>query len=166
MTADEDAEFRRTRATLDAAIAEAVVLRGDTTLPSAESGPDEVLPSLVGVRQSLDRVEALLVTATRIRAIAQRSVEASQAAVDDKWDKRIVETSRSTGEFVGPRERYAHVNLFVVSERRVVRQATERLSVANEAVDVLRIIQRGLDGVRLDHHRLIAGMVFESSLER
>lgn len=146
-------------------VEEAVVLRAGAHLPDAATpGPVELRGALVDCRGRLDRIDELLVASTKLRAAAHRQATSARAAADDQWDQAAQRVPAV--EFASARERAAQVNLFVVSFQRAARQAEEALSVATEGYDVLRTIQRGIDGLRMDLHRMLTAITFESGLER
>jgi hypothetical protein len=158
--------------------AEAVELRfgaagdplGAVGLPPTESGPQQVLESLLRVRSRLDRVEALAVRATRARGRLQRASQAAKAQAGEAWDREIARVRSSPvrrgDEFTGPRERYAEANLATLVEQRTERQSSLLLVSADTAVDAIRQCQRGLDSLRQDHIAVMRSYQFESHLER
>lgn len=147
----------------EAWIREAVELRRTIRLPSYELGTAEAIESLSCVRQALDRVEALMVTATRLRAEVARRSETATAIAQDAWDE-AAKNSR-IGEYSSARERAADANLRTLGQLRDQRQRAEQLSIAKEAVDILYIIHRGIDGIRMDLHRVLGSMTVQRSLE-
>lgn len=158
------------RAALSSYVAEALNLRFSGALPTSAASVADMLDALLDVRQRLDRVEELLTKVIRLRARVHRAATLTTATVDESWD-RAVQAQRtapvSRGDnFSGPRERYAEANLTVLEERRAARIATELASHADEAHDVIRLVHRGLDGVRHDHLTILRAVQFETSLDR
>lgn len=146
-------------------ITEGVALRAGAQLPDAPTpGPAELREALVDCRGRLDRVDELLVFSTRLKAAASRHAVSSRAAHEDKWDQAAARVPAI--EYQSSRDRAAQLNLLIVATTRAARQADEQLSLATEAYEVLRTLQRGLDGLRMDLHRMLTAITFESGLER
>lgn len=140
---------------------------GESLVPDQGSSP--VLNGLLSVRARLDRLEELLASATRARGRAARATAIAKAVSDDAWDSQSqVELQRTQrhGEFVAPRERYANSNLETLNQKRDFRAAERLQHCADEAYEVIRLVYRGLDGVRQDHLAVIRALSFESHLER
>lgn len=149
----------------EAWIAEAVQLRSEVDMPIGWApGPADLRDLLTQVRARQDRVDELVVNTTRLRAAASRAAVAAKAELDDKWDAAAARVPAS--DFQTGRDRQAQINLLIVGTARAARQADEKLSRASEAVDVLRVVQRSLDGFRIDVHRLLQALTIEQSLER
>lgn len=158
------------RAVLAGYITEALDLRfsGESLKPGAS--PAEVLDNLYGVRLRLDRIEELHARALRVKARAQRAATLATATADDAFD-RAAQTRRTApvirgDEFSSARERTAEANLATLDERIAARQATDLAHHTDEAVDVIRLVHRGLDGVRHDLHTVLRAMTLETNLER
>ena len=146
-------------------ITEAVALRAGAYLPDTPVvGPQQLREALLDVRARLDRVDELFVSCTQLRAASQRQTTALRANAEDQWDQ--VAKRLPAVEYQSGRERAAQINLHTVAVVRLVRQADEALSHVSEGYDVLRTISRGLDGLRMDLHRMLTAMTFESGLER
>lgn len=150
-------------------VSEALNLR-QVEPPPVLAGPAELSAYLVDARGRLDRVEEHLSLALRIRATVQRSLANATATADDAWDVAIT-TRRSAplvrgDEYSSARERYAEANLATLDARKAVRRLTDLASRCDEAVDVLRLCHRGLDGVRHDALTMFRALAFESHLER
>lgn len=149
---------------------EALDLRFAGGLPGPQSAPKQILDALLDVRRRLDRVEALLGRAVRIRARCARASAAAKAAADDAWD-RAAQRGRSApvargDEFSSARERHADANLAVLDERRAAREAAGLADHADEAVEVLRLAHRGLADLRQDVMAILRALQFESHLDR
>jgi hypothetical protein len=155
------------KTTLDGWCAEVTALRFGITLPATESGPGEVLSTLVAVRANLDRVEGLLARVHHLKARAERAVAAAEAIHQDAWDQASATTGKSRGtDYSGARERYADNNLATLAQKRTVRRSVESLSMVEEAYEVIRMHHRGIDGVRMDIHRIVSALSIEYSIDR
>jgi hypothetical protein len=157
--------------TLDQFVNEARDLRtGIPTMPGTQAAPHEVHEYLLDVRRRLDRVEHLLATASRVRAHARRFAARDAQAAEDDWDDAVLKVRsapvRRGDEFSSARERAAEANLASMTARRTARDSAENAALADECVEVLRLIHRGLDGVRHDTLTLLRLLQFESHLER
>lgn len=168
MTADD------IRTTVEAYIAEALELRVAVEVPAPGSDPKRVLESLLSTRQRLDRVEELLHRALRIRHRVQRSLTIVRAQHDDARDTALTNAKQQRGgpvtrdndQYTSAQERNAEANLATLELRRTLRQAEEVASYCDEAVDLLRLAHRGLEGVRVDHMTIVRSTQFESTLDR
>lgn len=159
MTTDE------VKALVEPWITEAVALRRQCDLPTVGvPGAHEVRQALVTTRTCLDRIDELLLLAVRFRSSASRAAVAASAMADDAWDEAARRTP--SVQYQSAREHAAMINLTTTSQLRQQRQATECLSVATEAHDVLKAVQRSTDGVRMDLHRMTTSLQFESNLDR
>lgn len=168
---EDPAGAEEVRARLGEFIEEAFALRFQLGEWPANAAPAEVLARLLDIRSRLDRVDELLFRAVRIKSEVGRVHTRAHVAAEAAWDQASVATRRApavrgSGEFTGPRERYAEANLATLGQRRSSRQAEEVKSFADEAVEVLRIAQRGLDGARQETLQMLRSLQFESNLER
>ncbi len=155
---------------VDTFLAEANQLRAVDPLPDTQAPPHEVHAYLLDVRRRLDRLEEILALATRARAVAKRKATLATAKADEDWDSAVLTIRnrpvRRGDEYSSARERAAEANLECLLARRAARRATESLSHADELVDVLRLLHKGLDGVRQDTLTTLRLVQFESHLER
>lgn len=167
---DWDLEAAKTRETLNSYIEEVYRLRFNADVSKPGEGPSEILARLMTTRKSLDRIEELFMSCLRVKAKANRMKDSAQATVEDEWDQAVMNTRSATvvrgSDMIGPRERYANANLATLATRRNARSVAELASVADEAVDVIRVAYRGLDSVRQDLNTVLRTLQFESSLER
>lgn len=152
-------------------VTEARTLRaGLDPLPGSESAPADIVEYLRNVRARIDRVEHLLTTTVVLRGRAVRVATARTQDADDDWDEAIVRVRsapvRRNDEYSSARERNAEANLATLEARRVAREAAEFQHLCEEAVEALRLIHRGLDGVRHDTLTVLRLAQFESHLER
>lgn len=162
------------RTTVEGYIAEALELRVGVEVPAPGSDPKHILESLLAARQRLDRVEELLHRALRIRHRIQRSLTVVRAQHDDARDAALTDArqqrggpvTRDTDQYSSAQERAAAANLATLELRRFLRQTEEVASYCDEAVDLLRLAHRGLEGVRMDHMTIVRSTQFESTLDR
>lgn len=134
-----------------------------------DSGPQEVLKSLLSVRARLDCTEELMSRVIRARGRVSRAMAAAKAVAEDAWDSQVkVEREKSSrhGEFEAPRERYANANLETLNQKRDLRAAERLMSSVDEAHAVIQLVYRGLDGVRQDHLAILRTMQYQSHLEQ
>ncbi len=154
---------------LDDAVTEAIKLRADAGL-AGTLDPVELSATLRDVRGRQDRIEELLRNTMRLRARIQRAAQLKQHALDDATDTALHERRGAAvtpgGEFSSARERTAEANLVTIDLRFAARDAQQLAHRCDEAVEVLRLTHRGLDGVRQDVHALLRATAFESHLER
>lgn len=147
---------------------EALELRMGAGLPPADATTGQLLAALLGVRQRLDRMEALLADVLQLRAVAARQHTAVRIIVDDAWDQAAV-GARNAGvrdEYSSAKERAAAANLQVLDERRLERVADRQLRRCDEAVEFIRLRLRGLQEVRQDILAVIKIRQFETAMER
>lgn len=160
---------------LDQAVEEALKLRFGAAVPAFDADPAVVLAALQDARRRLDRVEELLAASLRIKAAAERDRSLAQARLDDEWDTKINEARdgrrgvaviRERDEFSSAKERVAEANLATLELRRTAREATDIHTQCAAQVDVLRLVHRGLDGIRHDLLTTLRTLAFESTLDR
>lgn len=157
--------------TLDELIEEARTLRaGIGAMPGTEAAPVDVHEYLLDARRRLDRVEQILSSAIRVRARVRRAHAEASAEVEDAWDEAITRIRsspvRRNDEYSSAKERAAEANLHTIAVRRAARLTADALSRAEEAVEVLRLLHKGLDAARYDALVLLRLVQFESHLER
>jgi hypothetical protein len=151
---------------IETLVIEAVDLRHQVKFPTVVT-PDSLVLSVVHLRQAFDRVEAILVMMTRLRGRLAAELAVAQAEQEGAWDRAATASSRSGSQrdFSGPRERYAEFNLAAFKEKTALRHAELRYKEVDVAVDVIRILHRGIDSVRSDIHIAMRAMNLESRLE-
>ncbi len=158
------------QAAADVYLREARALRAVDPLPDAQAPPHEVHGYLLDVRRRLDRLEQILALATRARALAKRTATEALTTADEAWDEACMKIRtnpvRRGDEYSSARERAAEANLACLSTSRAARRAAESLAHADELLDVLRLLHKGLDGVRQDTLTTLRLVQFESHLER
>lgn len=151
-------------------VRESLELRVLAEMPVTDSAPAEVLGSLRDVRRRLDRTEEILARAVRLKARAHRAATLANASADDAWDQAIRRTRaapiQAGGEYSSARERHAEANLAILDLRHAARRATDLAHHCDEAVDVIRLAHRGLEGARQDTLAVLRAYAFESHLER
>jgi hypothetical protein len=156
---------------LDDMMAEARTLRsGLEAMPGTAAAPHEMHDYLLDVRRRLDRIEQLVAIITRIRGNARRFCATAAAHAEEAWDEAITRIRsapvRRGDEFSSARERAAEANLATITERRAAQDAADAAAWCDETYDHLRLLYRGLDGVRHDTLQLLRLLQFESHLER
>lgn len=147
-------------------VKQALELRYSRTLPAVEEGLQGSLHALLDCRQALDRVEELLSKAQRLRAELSRQENAARTLYDDAWDQRSRETAKTAREYVSAKERHADISLDVMALAISARQKATLLSHVDEAESVIRLTHRGLDGLRMDIHRMMGAYSHQSYVEQ
>lgn len=151
-------------------VAEALATRYNAGLPEVGADPRTLLESLQHARRSLDRVEELLTQTMRLRAATQRVASHAGNEFDDAWDQAAVARKNAPvihgGEFSSARERTAEANLATLDLRNTARRAGDLAHRCDEAVDLIRLAHRGLEGLRQDHLAILRHLQFESTLDR
>lgn len=155
--------------TLASLMKEAVSLRFQGQLPGSQAGPLEVLESLLECRKRADRIEGLYLQALTIKGTLSRRSALDKAEADDEWAESLIRVRNSptykSNSYAGPREKYAEADLETLDQRRKARKSGELLSLADEAVDVIRTTLTGLNNTRQDHISWIRSLQFMSTLE-
>lgn len=157
---------------MDPLVAEARELRSTLPpMPDTHASVADMHDYLLDVRRRMDRIEYIVGLVARIRAAVKRLAVSTGEAADDAWDEAIVAVRnkpvrRANEEYSSARERAAEANLDIFAIRREARNAAENLAHADEALDAVRLIHRGLDGVRHDTLTVLRLVQFESSMER
>jgi hypothetical protein len=155
--------------TLASLMKEALSLRFQGELPGAQAGPLEVLESLLECRKKADRVEGLYLQALTIKGTLSRRSALHNAEAEDEWAEALIKVRNSPiykqDSFAGPREKYAEADLATLEFKRQARKSAELLSLADEAVDVIRTTLTGLNNTRQDHISWIRSLQFMSTLE-
>lgn len=147
---------------------EVIELRMGAVLPGAYASTQDLLDSLLDVRQRVDRVEEIFGNVLRLRASSARKHAAVRIQVDDAWDEAAVRQRSSSvrDEYSSAKERTAATNLEVLDLRRLERTADGDTRRCDEAVEFVRLRYRGLTDVRQDLLTIIKARQFESSLDR
>jgi hypothetical protein len=157
-------------AVCDDIIREALELRFGAKLPVHPAAPSAVLEALFDVRHRLDRVDELLAKAIRIAGTVQDGQAIASAQHDDAWDREITRLRNSPvrqgDEYSTARERHAVANLAVLDLRHKVRTADDVVRKCERAVSLVRLVNRGLEGVRQDLRTWLDGLKYESHLDR
>lgn len=135
-------------------------------MPSAAAGPEELHGALVQARSRLDRLEELLYQAVTLKdSVTSLAFRAEQAA-EDAWDDLAKKNRGRGGEYEGAQERYAVWRVQTRALRAPARVYREAADLASSAEHRVRIMHRGMDGVRLDLHRRMGNVPVERSLDR
>lgn len=128
--------------------------------------PAQTVAALQEVRKRLDRVELILVTLVRVRGLAHTGMTAAQHKADDQWDAAAYKAQQgSQRDYQGPRERYANFNLDSLPAQRERRDAEATYKEVDTAVEAVRIMHRGLDGIRSDLTTMLRAMSVQERLE-
>lgn len=159
---------------LDSNLTEAIGLRFQGELPTFDADPAELVAALQDIRRRLDRVEELVARGLRLKGRADRLRALTTAQAEDAWDKKIDElrgtrrgpVSRDRDEYSSAKERYAEANLATLDLRAAARQANDTANQVSSHVELLKHLQRGLDGTRHDINTALRTLAFESTLDR
>lgn len=166
------------RETLKGWLIEAVTLRGE--LLQGEDGlapysdlvsPFQIVEQLTYVRRTLDRLEELLVKAIRAKAQLARGHRIKKDQLQQAWDTHVSDQSPTrrrvlTQEYVTGKEKFAEANLATLELQRTERKSLELLSFAEETLEVIKVIHRGLNDIRQDLLAQVRAIQVESQLER
>lgn len=126
--------------------------------------PQHIRIALLDVRARLDRIEEILSNFIRLRGATVRQAVAARHAAGDAWDAHAVAARR--GDYEGAKERYAQWSVATLDEQRSARQAEKQQSVLDEAVEIVRLVYKGLDATRYDLHVLLRSISIELPGER
>lgn len=158
---------------LRAWLEEALELRGSLGLAAYDDlvAPFQITEQLSNVRMRLDRIEELLIKSVRARAALKRAVRISQDELQDAWDTHVtnqspVKRAVLTQEYVTGKEKFAEANLATLELRRAERKSQELLSFAEETLEVIRTVHKGLNDIRQDLLSQVRAIQVESQLER
>lgn len=161
------------RDTLRAWLEEALELRGSLGLAPYDDlvAPFQITEQLTNVRARLDRVEELRIKAVRAKASVKKAHQKVKDELQDAWDSHVTNTSAVrrpvlTQEYVTGKEKFAEANLATFEQRKAERKSGELLSFAEETLEVIHIIHRGLNDIRQDLLSQVRSIQIESQLER
>lgn len=152
--------------TVEDLVVEAIELRSQVYFPATVT-PDSLVRAVQDCRKCIDRAEAILVLLTRLRGRKFAAMTSALHQFDDAWDKAATthRAASSALDYSGPRERYSEFNLSSMTEKRAHRIAEQEWKEVDVAVDAVRVIHRGIDGVRGDLHVALRAMNLETRLE-
>ncbi len=158
------------KAVCDGIAEQALDLRFGVKIPVHPAAPSVVFDALLDVRSRLDHVDELLAKALRMHAAVQDALSLATAQHADAWDTEIDRLRNSPvrrgDEYATARERHAAANLATMELQHKVR-ATERVArQCQSAVDLVRLVNRGLEGVRQDLRLWLDGLKYEAHLDR
>lgn len=147
---------------------EVETLRAGCVLPGPHTSPQDVLNCLLDVRQRLDRTEELYRLTLMLRNAVHRSWTTHRHAVEDAWDTAATESRKGAvrDEYSSAKERQAMTNLAVLDLRRSERELGDAARVADEHVETIRLMHRGLADIRQDVLAILRAQQFESTLDR
>lgn len=158
------------RAVCEGIIEEALELRFGVKLPVHPAAPAAVLEVLLEVRARLDRVDELLAKSLRMAGAIQDSQALATAQHDEAWDREVTASRnapvRQGDEYSSARERHAAANLAVLELRRKQRATEDVVRICERTVSLVRLVNRGLEGVRQDLRVWLDGLRYESHLDR
>lgn len=140
---------------------------GKLSLPLPSLGTGAILNSLLRVRSRLDRVDELVAKVTQAQYRIARAEASAKFDAEEAWD-RAAQRNRAAnvGQFTTGKERAADASLDSFEQKRTAHQASRLVSVATEALAVIKHAYWGLNALREDHNTLLRTLQFESSLER
>lgn len=154
-------------------LTEALKLRGELGLASYDDleAPFQITEQLANVRGRLDRIEELLINAIRAKAQITRAHRSVKDELQLAWDTHVSDQSPTrrrvlTQEYVTGKEKFAEANLATLEQQRAERKILELLSFAEETLEVIRVIHRGLNDIRQDLLSQVRAIQVESQLER
>ncbi len=152
---------------LDSWTSEALQLRFAGPALKPGYGPSDVLDSLLELRQRLDRVEELVFKAVQLRGRVKLSTDVAVATAQDAMD-RVVQAARDRGEqYVTAAEKVAEANLATRDQRLDAREAIALSGRCDDAVEMLRLVYKGLEANRQDHLAILRTLqAFESGQDR
>ena len=138
--------------------------------PSAGAPPEAFYNVLLTVRANLDRMEELLSRAMQAHTWARGQEHSMADTAQDAWDHAAGQDAARAAyagqDYESAKERHARINLKVLPATKVAREAARQSDLCRYAVDQIRLLYQGLDGVRRDIHRVLSYFPLESNLER
>lgn len=117
------------------------------------------------LRNGLDRLEVILSDSMRLKAKAEILKQRAVADVEDAEVEAIGQKNPKS-DFQSARESGIMMNTKTLTQRKVLRQASEAFVEASSAVDIVRNFHRGLDGKRSDIIAAMRSITFLSSYEK
>jgi hypothetical protein len=139
------------RVDLELLIENSVETRLKFQTPEFGAGPVELHSASVNVQMILTELETALSTAIRAKAKIDRQEVRVRLVWQEKFDRALTKKNVSFGsEFTSGKEKAAEANLASFEEARVLRKIQEDQSLANEAVEIIRLHYYGLDKARQD----------------
>lgn len=153
---------------LSGLVGSAKSIRNTPSVPGPEADPGEVMDSLLNHRMCHDRLEEIYLKILHIRGGVHRKLKEAESSRDLEWAKALMVVKRTPArvdEFVGPRERYAEADLSVLELKIRVRQLEDLSLAADEALESVRVMLRGIDSTRQDHITWLRTLQFQSHLE-
>lgn len=141
-------------------------LRFDPLPDITEANPGALFAAMLATRARLDRLEGILGRLTGMRGQAHRAKSAAEALFQEAWDEKCVASQTSRVEYTAAKERYADIGVATIAPAREARRRTHAASLVDDAYETVRLYHRGLDGVRMDIHRVYGALVVERSIDR
>lgn len=116
-------------------------------------------------RNGLDRLEVLLSDSMRLKALAETQKNKATWDVEDA-EIRVSEQKVPKADYQSARDAGVTLNAKTLTERKVLRKATEAFTEAQTAVDIIRNFHRGLDSRRRDIDLAMKATTFVSAYEK
>lgn len=138
------------------------------TAPGIDGTPHTVHSALIDARARLDQLEQILSQAMDLKQASAMEATALEQAAQDAWDK-VADDARKRGlrdQYEGAQEKYATWRLKTREQHLAARHARAVADIAATCEAKVRMYYRGLDGARMDLHKRLSALAFESSLER
>lgn len=130
-------------------------------------GPEAVRADLLRARMRQDRVDELLSTVMRARGRIDRVKREAAQQAQEAYDRANQDNAaRRRASFTSAKERDSDANLDTIEQRRTAFEAERLASFADECERIIRNKSFELGGMRDDLKKVLAGLQFESSLER
>lgn len=153
------------REKLEVVVVESFGLRFDPELaPKVEDGPPDLHEKLIRTRANLDRVEQLYADALKAQRDIREVLNNAKHNQEDAWNDAAVKGRQP--EYSSAKEREANYSLASMEFKIKLRRAQSASNEVEFVVEHLRLMQRGLDGLRRDIELLVRAKSLSTSLER
>lgn len=120
---------------------------------------DEIIDTLIRVRQRADRIEEILTSVRRLKGRLNRNVSATQLEAEIKRDQAFqTNAAHRSMDFVSADERRADAALAAIQEKRTAHFAKRLADLGSEAYDVVRDCSWGLSAYRQDLRAILHAM--------
>lgn len=129
------------------------------------SDPSELHGLLVNTRHATDKLEQALVYGLALQRAAESRHAVAKAEIEEA-ELAALESVRRSGEYTTAKEKSVEFVRHSVEQRRAARQSEETLAEIKAAVEILRILHRGVDSTRRDIEVRLRAVTLTSSLER
>lgn len=149
---------------LSAMLEEAAGLRQMVRGGDIKESPTDLHNRLLDCRAALDRVEEILTDLSRLKAKTAQAVSERQDLYDDRY-AQVATAPSGHAEYSTGKEREAKYSLSLMDEQLNLRKAVRMDSELGAAVDYVKTLYWGLNGVRNDLDSRIRLIVLEGQLE-